>query len=181
MLRNFKRNPMVWLAFGLLIGLLIGGALPDTPLHAVSTDRIDTFAMATGPVDDDIEAVFFLDFLTGDLRAVVLGRQGNGFTAFYEYNAVFTDLGINPNKKPKFLMVTGVANLRRGGGAVQPSRAVVYVAEVTSGKMAAYAIPWSPQMYATGRVVRQALIPLAVTPFRPAGGGGGGGLPGGVQ
>jgi hypothetical protein len=171
MLRKLRQNRLVWLAFGLLAGLVIGGALPDTPLHAVATDRIETFAMATGPVDDDIEAVFFLDFLTGNLRAVVLGRQGKGFTAFYEYNAVFSDLGIDPNKTPKFMMVTGVANLRRGGGAVQPSRAIVYVAEVTSGKMAAYAIPWSSQMYATGRVIRQPLIPLAVTPFRPASGG----------
>ena len=122
MLRKFRQNRLVWLAFGLLAGLLIGGVLPNTPLHAVATDRIDTFAMATGPVDDDVEAVFFLDFLTGDLRAVVLGRQGKGFTAFYEYNAVFNDLGIDPNKTPKFMMVTGSANLRRGGGAVSFAR-----------------------------------------------------------
>ncbi len=171
MLQTLKHNRLVWLAMGLLAGLLFGGLLPDTPLHAVATDRIDTFAMATGPVSDDVEAVFFLDFLTGDLRAVVLGRQGNGFTAFYQYNNVFNDLGIVPGKNPRFLMVTGVADLRRGGGAMQPSRAIVYVAEVTSGKVGAYAIPWSAQSYAQNRTVQAQLIPLAVTPFRPVTGG----------
>jgi hypothetical protein len=174
MLRTLKHNRLVWLAMGLFAGLLLGGMLSDTPLHAVATDRIDTFAMATGPVSDDVEAVFFLDFLTGDLRAVVLGRQGNGFTAFYTYSDVFKDLGVNPNKNPRFLMVTGVADLRRGGGGMQPSRAIVYVAEVTSGKMAAYAIPWSAQMYAQNRPVHAKLMPLAVTPFRPVGGVGAG-------
>ena len=55
-------------------GLVLSGLWPQTPLHATATDRSDTFAIATGAVDDDTEAVYFLDFLTGDLRAVVLGR-----------------------------------------------------------------------------------------------------------
>jgi hypothetical protein len=159
---------LVALAVGLLGGLLLSGFWPHTPLHAVSTDRVDTFAMATGPVDADTEAVYFLDFLTGDLRAVVLAKTAGSFSAFYQYN-VTVDLGIDPQKNPKYLMATGLANLRRGGGArVQPSNAVCYVAEISTGKVAAYAIPWSPSMHAANQMQNGALLPIAITRFRPA-------------
>ena len=66
-------------------------------------------------------------------------------------------------------MVTGMANLRRGGGTrLQPSTAMCYVAEVTSGKVAAYAIPWSPTMYAAGQMQSGALVLVAATPLPPS-------------
>ena len=37
-----------WLAAGLAAGLLVGSLLPHTPLHAVATDRLENFAIATG-------------------------------------------------------------------------------------------------------------------------------------
>ena len=50
------------------------------------------------------------------------------------------------------MMTTGMANLRRAGGSrYAVERSMCYVAEVTSGKVAAYAIPWSPTMYAAGQ------------------------------
>ena len=49
------------------IGLGLSGFWPNTPSTPSVTDRAETFAMATGPVDDEVEAVYFLDFLTGDL------------------------------------------------------------------------------------------------------------------
>jgi len=175
-----KRNRVAWLAAGLVIGLaaslMIGGLWPHTPLHAVGGDRTSTFAMATGPIDDEVEAVFFLDFLTGNLSAVVLGKQGNRFTNFYLYN-VLRDLDVDPSKNPQYMMTTGMIAVRRGAARMQPSMAAVYVAEVTGGRVAAYGIPWSKSAYATGQVVPpQPLIPLAVTRFRkveaPAGGAG---------
>jgi len=154
---------IAWLAVGLIGGLMIGGFWPHTPLHAVATDRYDTFAIATGPLDEEVEAVFFLDFLTGELRAAVLGRQG-AFNAFYEYNNVFGDLGVNPAKNPKFLMVTGMARLQISR---QRLNGVVYVAEITTGKVAAYAVPWSSAARNAGMLVRQPLLPLSVARFRP--------------
>jgi len=165
----WKNSRAAWLGVGLAVGLVVAGLWPNTPLHAVSTDRSRTFAMATGPVDEEFEAVYFLDFLTGDLNAVVLGQQGNAFTAFYFYKNVLTDLGVDPAKSPSFMMTTGMANLRGLVGAVRPSMSVVYVAEVTSGKVAAYAIPWSKNMHAAGRLIGPvSLMPLAVTRFRAA-------------
>ncbi len=156
---------------GLVLGLILSGLWPHTPLHAVSTDHGETYAIATGPVDNEVEAIYFLDFLTGDLGAVVLGRQPRTWTGFFHTN-VSADLGVDPQKNPKFLMATGMAALRRGGGSrLQPSNAVCYVAEVTSGKVAAYAIPWSPPMYSANQIQSGALVLVAATPFRQSGHG----------
>lgn len=179
MFRTLKTSWIVWLEIGLIGGLgagligglLLGGLWPSTPLQAVSTDRTKTFAMATGPVDEDFEAVFFLDFLTGDLNAVVLGRQGNAFTAFYQTN-VINALGVDATRNPSYMMVTGMANMRGMAGQVRPSLAVVYIAEITTGKVAAYAIPWSKTAHAANRVIGPMPLQLvAGTSFRIAAGG----------
>lgn len=165
-----KHSRLVWLGIGLIGGVMLAGIWPRTPLHAVATDRADTFAIATGFVDDGVEAVYFLDFLTGDLNAVVLGRHGKSFTAFYRYN-VINDLGVDQSKNPKYLLITGAADMRRGVGGGQLSPSIVYVAEITTGMVAAYAIPWNRSVYNTGRVVGPApLVPLAKARFRASAG-----------
>ena len=173
MFHRFNHGRLVWLAIGVGIGVAGGlGLWPEQPIHAVATDRYETYGMATGPVDEDFEAVYFIDFLTGDLRAVVLGRQGGQFTAFYAYN-VLNDLGVDPSKNPRFLMCTGLANVRRGTGRARPSIAVLYVAEITTGQVAAYAIPWSKGDHAAGQMIGpMPLIPVAKTRFRAAPAGG---------
>jgi hypothetical protein len=169
---------LVAVVVGVLGGFALSGFWPHTPLYAVATDRVDTFGMATGPVDSEVEAVYFLDFLTGDLRAVVMGKQPNTWTGFYQGN-VAADLGIDPQQNPKYLMVTGICSIRRSGGArLQPSSALCYVAELTSGQVAAYAIPWSPSMYAAGQPQNAPLKCVGVTRFRQAMGAGPGAAPG---
>ena len=158
---------IVALCLGLVGGLVVGGAWPHTPLHTVATDRTESYAMATGAVDADLEAVYFLDFLTGDLRAFVVGQKAGTFTGLF-YRNVAADLGVDPAKNPKFMMVTGLDHIRREGGSrMQPSAAFCYVAEVTTGKMAAYAIPWSPSMYAAGQPNVQELAKVAATAIHP--------------
>ncbi len=171
MFRTLTHGRFVWLGIGLVGGLILTGLWPDTPLHAVATDRCQTYAMATGPVDEETEAVYFLDFLTGNLSAVVLGKQGNGFTAFFQRD-VLTDLGVDPSKNPRFMIVTGMTNQLRGMARARPSLAAVYVAEVTSGKVAAYAIPWNKAAHAAGQVQPpQLLVPRGMTRFRAAAAG----------
>jgi hypothetical protein len=122
--------------------------------------------MATGPLDTDVEAVYLLDFLTGELKAIVLGKQPGTFSGFFMAN-VAKDLGIDPQKNPKFLMVTGMVGLRRGGGnRAQLSNAICYVAEITSGKLAAYAVQWSPSMYSSGQAQNGQLFLVGETRFR---------------
>jgi hypothetical protein len=167
--RNLRRSLGLGLAIGLglgvIAGLLVGGAWPQTPLHATATDRVDSFAMATGQVDEDIEAVYFLDFITGDLNAVAIGKQSGHFTGYFKAN-VTADMGLDNAKSPHYMLVTGTVDLRRAGTRMQYSRAVVYVAEVTSGKVAAYAIPWSSGLQQGGQGGVQPLVPIATTRFR---------------
>ncbi len=165
-----RRRPVVWLAIGLVVGSLVGGLWPHTPLHAVATHGVGDYAIATGWVDEELEAVYFLDYLTGDLRAAVIGNQGavwGKFCAFYDYN-ILGDLGVDPSKNPRYLMVTGLCDLRRGATRIRPARAPVYVAEVTTGRVAAYVIPWSMQAHKTGQIFKGKLLPLDSTRFRTA-------------
>jgi len=116
-----------------------------------------------------------LDFLTGDLEAVVLGKQPRTWTGFFKTN-VAADLGLDPQKNPKFMLVTGMVGLRRAGGTrQQPSSAACYVAEITSGKIVAYAIPWSPPMYSAGQMQTGPLVVVGLPiRFRQAAGAGSG-------
>src|SRR5487761_1117260 len=155
----------IGLASGIVIGLVIGMLWPQTPLHAVATDHVDNFALATGPLDDDTEALFYLDFISGELKATALSPIARKFFASYSANVVH-DLGVDVGKNPKYLMVTGNSVFRRGGGQVQPGNAVVYVAELTSGKVAAYAVPWSQAYANAGRQFRSPLVLLDVYAMR---------------
>jgi hypothetical protein len=161
-------------------GFVLGGFgfWPHTPVRAMATDRTDSFAMATGALDNEVEAVYFLDFLTGELRALVVGKQARTWSGFFTAN-VANDLKIDVQRNPKFMMVTGVATLRRAGGSqVQPSAAACYVAELTTGKVAAYVVPWSPSMYKSGQQQSSSLALIGVTPFRAGATGGAGGAGG---
>jgi hypothetical protein len=152
-----------------VFGLLSAGVWPSVPLHAVATDRNDSFAMATGCCDEQVEAVYFLDFLTGDLSAAVVSKQTGRFNAFYTYN-VTGDLGVGPGRAPRYLLTTGTADLRRSGGkSTSLSRALLYVAELNSGKVAAYAIPWSSSAWNAGQTLRGQFTLLDVGRFRNTG------------
>ncbi len=156
------------LGVGLVAGMLLAVCWPNVPLHAVSTDRTDGFAIATGYCDESVEAVYFLDFVTGELTAAVVSRQNGRFNAFYTHNVV-ADLGINPGKPPRFLLTTGTADLRRSGGKTMAlSRSLVYVAELQSGNVAAYAIPWSSSAWNAGQTLSGDFTLLSVGRFRGA-------------
>jgi len=157
---------LFWWGGGLLVGLALGGLWPNTPLHAVATDRHENFAIATGYCDEAIEAVWSLDFLSGDLRAVALSKQSGTFNAFFGRN-ILADLGVDPTKNPKFLMTTGTADLRRSGGArLSPSRSILYVAEITTGTLAAYYIPWSSAGWVSGQQQTSQIMLLDKTLLR---------------
>jgi hypothetical protein len=161
------RGP-VWFAVGVAAGLVVACLWPSAPLHAVSTDRTDTFAIATGLCDENIEAIYFLDFLTGDVRAAALSKQTGKFNAFFAHN-VCGDFHVDPSKNPKFLMVTGVADLRRVGGArIAPSRSIIYIAEITTGQVAAYSIPWSTANWMANVAMKGGFVLLDMARFRTA-------------
>jgi hypothetical protein len=162
-----KQNRAAWLAAGVLLGLAAANWLPHSPAHAVATDRLGDFAIATGPLDSDLEAIYFLDCLTGDLRAAVLNPYTWKFYSQFQTN-VIEDLGVDESKNPRYLLVTGNAILKRNAGPITPGASAVYVAELTSGKIAAYAVPWSQPLNNSGVPIFSKLWRIDTMKFRVA-------------
>jgi hypothetical protein len=145
---------MVWLLTGVIAGLGLAALWPAEPVHAIATDRADRFAVCTvevGPGTPD--AVFVLDFLTGRLTGAMLNPTSGIFTNFYFRN-VAADFIIDPNAKAKYAMIPGAGFLNAGGG-ITTANGVLYIGELSSGKVVAYRFP-----YRNSRVVIEEIMPL---------------------
>lgn len=163
-------------AMGVVIGMNVGAPEETTykvdwpsvqQLHATATHAGEGFAMATGAVDEDGEGLFILDYLTGDLRGMLLNVRSGKFNSFYEHNVV-EDLGTADVKNPKYVLLTGRAAFRDGIGVPRTrlSRSAIYVAELTSGVVAAYAVPWTPGHQQLGRPTKSRFVALDRAKFR---------------
>ena len=126
------------------------GILPEMVLHADSATQDGSFAMAVGPMDNDVEGLCILDFLTGELTVTVLNTRNAKFNAVFKAN-VIQDLGIDQSKRPKYLMSTGQIQFPRGGNIARPASSVVYVLDTTTGNYAAYGLPWRRELAKSGR------------------------------
>jgi hypothetical protein len=169
-LGSFFRTRPAWVGAGIVIGLIVGlniqGIWPTIPLHAAATHGLDKFAIATGFVDEEVEALYFLDYLTGDMRAAVINQKTGEFNAFFTRNIV-NDFG-GAGRSTGYLMVTGAANMPRGTAKFQFARSIVYVADASTGQVAAYTIPWNSTTYFAGRPQHGEFYRLDVKPFRTA-------------
>jgi hypothetical protein len=156
---------LVGLAAGLVIGLNVAGLWPQVPLHAVATHGQENFAICTAPMDDDVEAVFILDDVTRDLKAAALNVQMRRFNTFFEYN-VLRDLPTSGGKQAHYRIVSGVAAIRQNVAVGQMARSVVYVAEVSTGQLVAYGVPWVPGRASSMVPYKGTIIPLDRWQFR---------------
>jgi hypothetical protein len=157
---------LLGIMLGLIVGLNVQGLWPNVPLHATATQGLDRFAIATGLVDDGVEALYFLDFLTGDLRASVINPKTGKFNSLFVRN-IAADFG-GVTKNPRYLIVTGLADMPRGRANFQYAKSIVYVAEATSGQVAAYTIPWNSSLQAAGQSQHGVFEPLDRMQFRTA-------------
>ena len=97
----------------------------------------------------------------------MINNQLGRFMAFFTYNIVGDFEGV-AIKSPQYLMVTGLADVPRGYGRQVQTRSVVYVAEATSGQVAAYAIPWNQTFQAARKPQMGTFIALDKRNFRTA-------------
>lgn len=146
---------MVWLLAGVLAGLTLAQFWPQEVLHANATDRSDNFAISTVDVGPGFpQAVFVLDFLTGRLTGALINSQTGRFTNFYQRNIAGD---FSAGKKAKYAMIPGTGIFTSGTGATSAT-GVLYIGELTSGKLAAYRF-----------VYRNSPDPIAqALPFEPA-------------
>lgn len=165
---------LVAVCFGAAIGVALGRSSrrPSLPVVQAMTAMTDeNFAACTATLASGLgggtEGFFLLDFLTGDLSGGVLNPATSTFGVSYRHN-VLADLGFQPGqaKDPRFLLVAGQADLRRGRPPLAPT--VLYVTDCSSGTTVAYGIPYNAPKTG-GSVGLLPLVPLDVA--RPRGGG----------
>jgi hypothetical protein len=126
---------------------------------ATATHGGQSMAIATGSIEEG-EGLFILDYLTGDLHCfVIYPRFATKFLAHYHANVIQV-LGVQPGKKPDYLMVTGQMDFRQGAGLNRPAGTVVYVADANTGKFAAFGIPWNRQAANVGQPQQGPLVLL---------------------
>ncbi|HEY1068673.1 MAG TPA: hypothetical protein VGE52_21295 [Pirellulales bacterium] len=144
MLRQLHKSRIAWLGLGVIVGMVMAGVWPQSRAHAVATDRYENFAMCTGPIDGDNEALYVLDSLTGVVQGLVLNPQTGKFAVRYVRN-ILADMSLPATTAPKFLMVTGACRIaaRGGVGLNRTSLSQLYVAELTTGRIVAYTLPWA--------------------------------------
>lgn len=133
-------------------------------LQAASAASSDSMAVATGPISDDAEGIFFLDFNTGDLQCLVYYPRVGAFGARY-FGNVLPQLGAS-GRNSKYLMVTGQAVTRSSTGGSRPAASLVYVTDVTNGTFAAYAVPWDRTAESSNRSQTGQLVPVGGGPIR---------------
>jgi hypothetical protein len=160
--RHFLAKRVGWLVAGLFCGLCISYFWPHEPSWADATDRNEKFALTTVRMDGDTEAVFVLDFLTGRLQGTVFSTQGNMFVASYFRNLA-EDFKVNPDVPAQYAIVSGLGSVQ-SRGQNQYAAAAIYVAELSSGMVAMYSLPYQQW----NRPVPQPipLVPVAQFPFR---------------
>jgi len=124
--------------------------LAERTLQAAAADSDESFAIATGQIDSDVEGLYIVDSITGELTCSVLNYRTGKFNAVFRAN-VKADLGGDAAKRPRYLITSGLINFPRGATQARPGNSVVYVLDATTGIYAAYGIPWRRELAATGR------------------------------
>ena len=162
---NRANHRWVWLMTGLVAGISIATIWPHEPLSAATADRNEKFGLITAPITVDSEGVFVIDYLTGRLTGAMLQRtrKGTAFVNFY-YRNLAEDFKVGASGEPYYAISSGFAEIPNSGGS-QWGRSALYVAELTSGKVGSYAIPYQ----ITQRPLPpQPLAQIDAFPFREA-------------
>jgi len=61
-------------------------------------------------------------------------------------------------QNPKFMMITGLLDIRQGPARQRPGQTLVYIAEANTGVILAYALPWSPNAHLANQPFRSPLL-----------------------
>ena len=136
--------------------------------HATATHSTEGLIMCTGALDNTLglEGVYVLDVLTGEINGACLNPRTRKFSIMWNYSNLMKDLGLAQVKNPKFVMVTGECDMPQGYGGVRYARSVIYVAELNSGAVGAYAVPFQGNNLAQRQPVVSSLVPMDSFKFR---------------
>jgi hypothetical protein len=159
--RNWSERKIAWLIAGIGLGVGLAAYWPNEQMAfaetAVSGEKFAMCTMQTSP--GDAEAIFILDFATGRLVGAVFNNKLNEFSQPLIRN-IAQDFGLTD--AGKYVMISGFTGARSRGG--QPAAGGLYVAELTSGRLALYSFINVTQ----GNNRTQELSVLGTFPWRAA-------------
>ena len=159
-MRGFREQRWGGVAFGVMLGLAIAFYWPQEPVQAYTAASQEKFAMCTVPTQVGMtDAIFVLDSVTGRLVGGGYNSNSDTFNQSF-YRNVAADFGVI--EKAQYVMVAGFANLRAGPNG-NPANGVLYIGELTSGKVAMYGFVYINR---NGPVPPQELTPLGSFSFR---------------
>jgi hypothetical protein len=145
---------------GILIGMACSYYLPHEPAYAEATESSSKFAVCTAQTTvGNTDAVFVLDFVTGQLVGGSHNTQAGAFTQTWVHNVA---ADFNAGDDAEYVMVPGFVSLR-GGANATPALGGIFIAELNSGLVNLYGFN-----YTQGNRVAQGqpMVPIAQFPFR---------------
>src|SRR5262245_10763276 len=140
----------------------------ETKLHAAAAQSGTSLCVATGPIEQGVEGIFVLDFISGELSCGVMNPRTGQISGLFRRN-ITADAGVAQGKQPKYMLATWMLAVLGLATNDRPSLSLCYVADSTSCRYMAYILPWNTQVASQNRTVVQT--------FRPIGGGSARNLP----
>ena len=147
------------------VGVVIGAVLPKKQaapqpeqgikLSPVSflkdtAARSDNISIATGAIDEGLEAMFILDHGAGTLQCWFVNPRTGILAGAYATN-VSNAFGGGRASDKDFVMATGYVDFSVGKrGNIRAAKCICYVAENNSGKIAGYGLEYDPRGVTTG-------------------------------
>ncbi len=151
MLRLFGVGAVAFLGAWLAIGLAARPEAANTEpvpivLNADTANSGKAISLATGVVDENVEGLFVLDHLSGNLQCWVINPKTGGVAAIFAASPV-VDMGLDKGGDTDFVMCTGGVNFTGRGrtGNARPANVICYVADGNSGKVVGYSLVFDRQ------------------------------------
>jgi hypothetical protein len=164
------KGRVLWLGTGLILGVVATAICmrPGQSARAANSDRFEDYVMCTGTVSisprAQTEALWMLDYRKGKLLSTIVDRSVGKILGWAELDLV-NEFGVQPRQDVHFMMTTG--NVTQG-------QAVLYLAEVNSGKIGVYTLGPAVSGSAMGFTIRRndlsifrGGVPVAVAPVGP--------------
>ena len=128
-------------------------------LKADSSAGGDSMSFATGVVSRDIEGLFVLDHLTGNLQCWLLNPNTGSIGGIFRTN-VNPDFGSQKAGDSDYVMVAGRIDITGRGRAnnMRPGASIVYVGDGNTGKVFGYGFQFDPQAIIRGDGVQQGTL-----------------------
>ncbi len=143
--------------FGVVAGVRIAksdSGITSLPLElkAGTAARGKSMSMATGLIDGNVEGLFVLDHLSGNLQCWLLNSRTGAVGGIFRAN-VAQALAADKAGDPDYIMTTGNFFFSGGNaGNSAPANSVVYICDGTSGNVVGYSLTYNKQSALRGVV-----------------------------